>query len=70
MLARLPALRSTDHAYARGHHRGRDGKNMSKNVHSILVRAAVTHGKMSHEEAEAHIAQLQRNGRYSQDVWG
>jgi len=46
-----------------------DAKNMARDVHSILVDIAQTHGSMTSEKAAAFVKELTQKGRYSQDVW-
>jgi len=42
---------------------------MARDVHSILVDIAQTHGSMTSEKAAAFVKELTQKGRYSQDVW-
>jgi NADPH-ferrihemoprotein reductase len=46
-----------------------DAKNMTKDVHAMLVKILNTKGQMSVPEAEDYIKKLQSKGRYSTDVW-
>jgi len=46
-----------------------DARYMAKAVHSALHSIVCEYGKMSDQQANTFIEELQRSGRYLQDVW-
>ncbi len=46
-----------------------DAKNMARDVRSAVVRAFESVKGLSHSDAEAHVASLERAKRYQQDVY-
>ncbi len=46
-----------------------DAKRMAPDVHDALVRIVATHGGLSHDDAENHLKELRRAGRYQRDVY-
>jgi len=46
-----------------------DARQMAKSVHQTLINVVKECGKMSEEEANAFIENLQKSGRYLTDVW-
>ncbi len=46
-----------------------DKQNMAKDVHEALITVIEKEGAMSREEAEAHLNDLQKQGRYQRDVY-
>ncbi|OQR81495.1 NADPH-cytochrome P450 reductase, partial [Thraustotheca clavata] len=46
-----------------------DGMLMAKDVQEALVTIFVDHGDITREEAENHLKQLGRDGRYVRDIW-
>eukprot|EP01134_Creolimax_fragrantissima_P001060 CFRG1060T1 len=57
-------LQQNGHIYVCG-----DARNMAKDIHSILHDLIVENGKMTSNDAEVFIKNLQNTGRYAQDVW-
>lgn len=47
----------------------RDAKYMARDVHGILRDLVQSRGKMTQDDAEKYIQDLQTKGRYAQDVW-
>jgi sulfite reductase (NADPH) flavoprotein alpha-component len=46
-----------------------DKEHMAKDVHNTLIEVIVKEGAMSHEEAEAYLSDMQKQGRYQRDVY-
>lgn len=46
-----------------------DKLNMAKDVHNALLDVIEQEGKMSREEAEAYVSNMQEQGRYQRDVY-
>ncbi|UJF34800.1 sulfite reductase subunit alpha [Paenibacillus hexagrammi] len=46
-----------------------DKTNMAKDVHNALLQIIEQEGKLSAEEAEAYLSELQKQGRYQRDVY-
>jgi NADPH-ferrihemoprotein reductase len=46
-----------------------DAKHMARDVHKAMLEVATACNGVSGHEAEEWVAQLQREGRYLQDVW-
>ena len=46
-----------------------DGSSMAKDVHSALVGVLQSHGNMTANEANAHLATLTKQHRYIRDIW-
>jgi sulfite reductase (NADPH) flavoprotein alpha-component len=46
-----------------------DKEYMAKDVHEALITIIETEGQLSREDAEAHLKDLQKQGRYQRDVY-
>jgi len=46
-----------------------DARQMAKAVHAALHSIVCEYGKMNEQQANAFIEELQKSGRYLQDVW-
>ncbi|MDQ3204957.1 MAG: assimilatory sulfite reductase (NADPH) flavoprotein subunit [Pseudomonadota bacterium] len=46
-----------------------DATRMARDVHAALVELVATHSARSRDDAEAYIADLQKQGRYARDVY-
>ncbi|MGM7723841.1 sulfite reductase subunit alpha [Metabacillus sp. Hm71] len=46
-----------------------DKLNMAKDVHNTLIRVIEKEGAMTHEEAEAYLNEMKKQGRYQRDVY-
>jgi len=45
------------------------GTSMGRDVRQVLTTVAQTHGKLTTEEAAAYVADMQKKGRYIQELW-
>lgn len=46
-----------------------DAKNMANDVRSTIIDILLKHAGKTKEEAETFVTELQKNGRYIEDVW-
>ncbi|MEH7255446.1 protein CysJ, partial [Neobacillus niacini] len=46
-----------------------DKQKMAKDVHNAIIDVMEKEGVMTHQEAEAYLYDMQKNGRYQRDVY-